>query len=184
MRISDWSSDVCSSDLTRSWPPSARPWTRPWPGWPTPAAPRWPDRAVPGSPQGAREGYPSGGFLWRFDAAHWPLWPISWTPLWVYLLLCRVPDCVPGRRGRTASGGTASGKTGPGRTCPGRTGRRPVGPGEIGRMDFERFFAKEMAGLKAEGRYRIFADLERRAGAFPHAMRHRSEEHTSELQSL
>src|SRR3546814_3261121 len=88
----------------------------------------------------------------------------------------------------TASGGTASGKTGPGRTCPGRTGRRPVGPGEIGRMDFERFFAKEMAGLKAEGRYRIFADLERRAGDFPHAMRHgpggRSEEHTSELQSL
>src|SRR3546814_4762076 len=57
-------------------------------------------------------------------------------------------------------------------TCPGRTGRRPVGPGEIGRMDFERFFAKEMAGLKAEGRYRIFADLERRAGDFPHAMRH------------
>src|SRR3546814_6616035 len=42
----------------------------------------------------------------------------------------------------------------------------------IGRMDFERFFAKEMAGLKAEGRYRIFADLERRAGDFPHAMRH------------
>src|SRR3546814_2920303 len=42
----------------------------------------------------------------------------------------------------------------------------------IGRIDFERFFAKEMAGLKAEGRYRIFADLERRAGDFPHAMRH------------
>src|SRR3546814_20159463 len=121
MRISDWSSDVCSSDL---------------------------------------------------DAAHWPLWPISWTPLWVYLLLCCVPDCVPGRRGRTASGGTASDKTGPGRTCPGRTGRRPVGPGEIGRMDFERFFAKEMAGLKAAGRYDIFSDLERRADSFPHATQH------------
>src|SRR5690606_33913981 len=40
------------------------------------------------------------------------------------------------------------------------------------RMDFERFFAKEMAGLKAEGRYRVFADLERRAGDFPHALRH------------
>jgi len=39
-------------------------------------------------------------------------------------------------------------------------------------MDFERFFAKEMAGLKAEGRYRVFADLERRAGAFPRARRH------------
>ena len=36
-------------------------------------------------------------------------------------------------------------------------------------MDFERFFAQEMAGLKAEGRYRIFAELERRAGDFPHA---------------
>ena len=39
-------------------------------------------------------------------------------------------------------------------------------------MDFERFFAKEMAGLKAEGRYRVFADLERHAGDFPHAVRH------------
>ncbi|MEQ8356461.1 MAG: 5-aminolevulinate synthase [Kiloniellaceae bacterium] len=36
-------------------------------------------------------------------------------------------------------------------------------------MDFERFFAQEMAGLKAEGRYRVFAELERRAGDFPHA---------------
>ncbi len=36
-------------------------------------------------------------------------------------------------------------------------------------MDFERFFAQEMAGLKAEGRYRVFAELERQAGDFPHA---------------
>jgi len=36
-------------------------------------------------------------------------------------------------------------------------------------MDFERFFAQEMAGLKAEGRYRVFAELERKAGDFPHA---------------
>ena len=36
-------------------------------------------------------------------------------------------------------------------------------------MDFERFFAEEMAGLKAEGRYRVFADLERRMGDFPRA---------------
>ncbi|WP_420349664.1 5-aminolevulinate synthase [Pelagibius sp.] len=36
-------------------------------------------------------------------------------------------------------------------------------------MDFERFFAEEMAGLKAEGRYRIFADLERKMGNFPRA---------------
>ncbi|MEO3429109.1 5-aminolevulinate synthase [Pelagibius sp. CAU 1746] len=36
-------------------------------------------------------------------------------------------------------------------------------------MDFEHFFAQEMAGLKAEGRYRVFAELERQAGDFPHA---------------
>ncbi len=42
-------------------------------------------------------------------------------------------------------------------------------------MDFERFFADEMAGLKAEGRYRIFAELERQAGAFPRAKRYGSQ---------
>jgi 5-aminolevulinate synthase len=36
-------------------------------------------------------------------------------------------------------------------------------------MDYERFFAEQVGGLKAEGRYRIFADLERQAGAFPQA---------------
>jgi 5-aminolevulinate synthase len=36
-------------------------------------------------------------------------------------------------------------------------------------MDFERFFADQVGGLKAEGRYRVFADLERQAGAFPQA---------------
>ena len=36
-------------------------------------------------------------------------------------------------------------------------------------MDFERFFAAEIARLKAEGRYRVFADLERSAGRFPKA---------------
>ena len=39
-------------------------------------------------------------------------------------------------------------------------------------MDFERFFTQEMAGLKAEGRYRVFADLERQAGDFPRARRY------------
>ncbi len=39
-------------------------------------------------------------------------------------------------------------------------------------MDYERFFAEAVAGLKTEGRYRIFADLERCAGDFPRAKRH------------
>ena len=36
-------------------------------------------------------------------------------------------------------------------------------------MNYERFFAEQIGDLKAEGRYRVFADLERQAGAFPHA---------------
>ncbi len=42
-------------------------------------------------------------------------------------------------------------------------------------MDYERYFAEAVSGLKAEGRYRVFADLERRAGAFPQAKRHVSD---------
>ncbi len=39
-------------------------------------------------------------------------------------------------------------------------------------MDYEAFFAAGIAGLKEEGRYRVFADLERHCGAFPQATRY------------
>jgi 5-aminolevulinate synthase len=39
-------------------------------------------------------------------------------------------------------------------------------------MEFEAFFKEALDGLHQEGRYRVFADLERRAGQFPKAIRH------------
>ncbi|HBK91479.1 MAG TPA: 5-aminolevulinate synthase [Parvularcula sp.] len=39
-------------------------------------------------------------------------------------------------------------------------------------MDFEAFFESEIAALKKEGNYRVFADIERKAGAFPAAGNH------------
>ena len=39
-------------------------------------------------------------------------------------------------------------------------------------MDFDGFFDNRLASLKAEGRYRVFAELERHAGAFPNARHH------------
>ncbi len=42
-------------------------------------------------------------------------------------------------------------------------------------MDYDSIFAEAIARLKTEGRYRVFADLERRAGDFPHAVKHEGE---------
>jgi 5-aminolevulinate synthase len=41
-------------------------------------------------------------------------------------------------------------------------------------MDYDSFFTDAIARLKSEGRYRVFADIERQAGAFPFARKHGS----------
>ena len=53
--------------------------------------------------------------------------------------------------------------------------RRPVPmpPGESEVMDYDALFTERLDALKREGRYRVFADLERIAGAFPRAVMRR-----------
>jgi len=45
--------------------------------------------------------------------------------------------------------------------------------GDAVTMDYEAFFQQRLDALRAEGRYRVFADLERHCGRFPCAFDHR-----------
>ena len=48
-------------------------------------------------------------------------------------------------------------------------------------MNYEDFFSDRISDLKTEGRYRIFADLERQAGSFPTALNYRDDGEVREI---
>lgn len=48
-------------------------------------------------------------------------------------------------------------------------------------MNYEGFFKERLDDLRSEGNYRVFAELERRAGAFPRAARHIGEGQKSDV---
>jgi len=48
-------------------------------------------------------------------------------------------------------------------------------------MDFDAFFRNQLDGLHEEGRYRVFAELERHAGDFPRAKRYRADGSVQEV---
>jgi 5-aminolevulinate synthase len=45
----------------------------------------------------------------------------------------------------------------------------------VSAMDYEGFFEQSLQRIRAQGRYRVFADLERKAGCFPEVLHHRAE---------
>jgi len=60
-------------------------------------------------------------------------------------------------------------------------GRDAGQPAEDFRMDHESFFRSALDGLRREGRYRVFADIERKAGDYPRAIRHLPDGRTQEV---
>lgn len=73
---------------------------------------------------------------------------------------------------------SASANTASARVCPGAAlAAVPASPSQrgTGAMDFEGYFKDKLDGLREEGRYRVFANLERTKGDFPKALRHTSE---------